>query len=334
MVASTSTVLPYKTYGECSTLSYAFHILKMLLKLPFFIGYAFIIRDSSKPVTRTIYDALIRCISTVPYNVVQRLTGTTKQQYNDWSKGDGYIEDVPGNTDAKLMWIGQKETERVILYVHGGGYIVSTIPSAAPFWSHVKNEVTKRLGHDGVGVAVFSYSLIPTGVFPIPLQQLIHAISHLTASGTHASQIYLVGDSAGGNLILQLLAHSFHPVPSVPQSDHIKFGGIYLMSPWVDLLGTTFTQHMPHAAGDSITPSALKMYLHMLDLPAGFFHGLNQRILVSYGGRETLRDSIKLVLDVDGVHDDPYQNFNIFGARPKGALTATIIAWLVSSLSK
>ncbi len=136
------------------------------------------------------------------------------------------------------------------------------------------------------------------------------------------------------------------------------------MSPWVDLLGMSFAPDMPYAAGDILAPSTLKswgnialadvppeqrMYVQMLDLPWDFFKGLDegQRVLVSYGGREVLRDSIKVfcerhferrenvrvVCDVDGVHDDPLQDFNMFGASPGGELTAVIVDWLVESMS-
>ncbi|KAF8987478.1 hypothetical protein BDZ89DRAFT_1087709 [Hymenopellis radicata] len=142
-------------------------------------------------------------------------------------------------------------------------------------------------------MAVLSYSLIPEGIFPTPLKQLLQTISHLVERGTPASEIYLVGDSAGANLILQLFAHGLHPIPCVPQtiSPETKFGGVYLMSPWVDPLGETFAPSMPHAAADIFYPAMYKlfgtmaligvppeqrMYMQMIELPAGFFDNLNQ----------------------------------------------------------
>ncbi|KAF9045991.1 alpha/beta-hydrolase [Hymenopellis radicata] len=313
-------------------------------------------RDGTKPLSRVLNDALLRCATAMPHRVVQRFIGTAVKVYKDWAKDEAYVEDV-GADSAKLLWIGKKKTERVVLYVHGGAFIIPTIAGALPFWSYVKGEVAKRLGHDELGIAVFSYTLLPAGVFPTPLKQLIDAISHLEATGTSPSQLYLVGDSAGGNLILQLLAHRLRPIPSIPRSLATqRFGGIYLMSPWVDLLGMSFAPDMPYAAGDILTPSTLKswgsiqrMYVQMLDLPQDFFKGLDagQRILVSYGGREVLREAIKVfcerhfegrenvrvVCDVNGVHDDPLQDFNMFGASPGGELTVAIVDWLVESMS-
>ncbi|KAF8900369.1 Alpha/Beta hydrolase protein [Mucidula mucida] len=300
----------------------------------------------------------------MPYSIIQRVVGETLPVYNDWAKGESCIEPIPDIAGANLLWIGEKKTECVILYVHGGGYGMPYLAGALPFWRYVKDKVTERVRSDRIGMAVFSYSLIPEGIFPTPFKQLIQAIVYLVESGTPPSNIYLVGDSAGANLILQLLAHSLQPIPDVPRSvsPDTKFGGIYLMSPWVDPLGDTFTPSMPHATEDIFYPDAYKMfgtialigvppaqrmYMQMIEFPEGFFRDLKQNMLVSYAGRETLRDSIKLfyerhlqgkenvslAFDKDGIHDDPYANFNMFGARPKGELTAAIIDWLAKSLS-
>ncbi len=93
--------------------------------------------------------------------------------YKDWAKDEAYVQDVSPES-AKLLWIGKKETRRVILYVHGktlgywsviadsrmagGAFIIPAIAGALPFWSYIKGKVTQRLGRDELGIAVFTYS--------------------------------------------------------------------------------------------------------------------------------------------------------------------------------
>ncbi len=55
-------------------------------------------------------------------------TGTARQKYNDWYNGDGYVEDVLVNTNARLVWIGQKKNERVLLYRYVHGKLFLGIP--------------------------------------------------------------------------------------------------------------------------------------------------------------------------------------------------------------
>lgn len=55
-------------------------------------------------------------------------------------------------------------------------------------------------------------------------------------------QIFIAGDSAGGNLTLSLLCHLLHPHPKVPESLHIKLSGplagALLISPWAKFKAT------------------------------------------------------------------------------------------------
>jgi len=70
---------------------------------------------------RTIGMAVLRyTFHRIPINQLQFLVGDSLQTYGSWTK----YNDVPStidclDMDTKLLWIGQKRTDRVILYLHG-----------------------------------------------------------------------------------------------------------------------------------------------------------------------------------------------------------------------
>ncbi|VDC03389.1 unnamed protein product [Peniophora sp. CBMAI 1063] len=77
-------------------------------------------------------------------------------------------------------------------------------------------------------------ALAPKASFPSQLRQAIAALAYLLAQGTKASNIVLVGDSAGGNLILQLVSHILHPMAGLPPPPILSkpLAAIVLVSPW------------------------------------------------------------------------------------------------------
>ena len=94
-------------------------------------------------------------------------------------------------------------------------------------------------------------ALVPEHPFPKQLHQTIAAIQHLLDLGVSPSNIIIGGDSAGGNLALQLASQLLHPHPSLPtihlpshastetdvNSSEVfpeAFGGMLLISPWLE----------------------------------------------------------------------------------------------------
>lgn len=80
--------------------------------------------------------------------------------------------------------------------------------------------------------------LVPKADFPHQLAQASLAVSHL-CKDRPASHIHLAGDSAGGNLVIQILSHLIHPLPSIKPllSLQGKLGSAVMISPWARLTG-------------------------------------------------------------------------------------------------
>lgn len=120
-------------------------------------------------------------------------------------------------------WIAPKSQKLngVILYLHGGGYVLGDIDYAKGFG-------TTLSALANIKVFCAAYRLAPEFPFPAALDDALVAYKYLLDSGYSANQIILCGESAGGGLILSLtlkLKELSLPLPS----------GIIAISPWCDL---------------------------------------------------------------------------------------------------
>ena len=94
-------------------------------------------------------------------------------------------------------WLGPPNSaeQRVLLYLHGGGFI-SHMPSAYRVFA-------RRLGAAlGAGVLLPDYRLAPEHPFPAGTDDCLDAYCWLLSQGFDAKRIVIAGDSAGGNLTL------------------------------------------------------------------------------------------------------------------------------------
>ncbi|KIJ96222.1 hypothetical protein K443DRAFT_682448 [Laccaria amethystina LaAM-08-1] len=300
---------------------------------------------------------------------LQYVGGTTLGVYKAWVKKKKLpitVEEL--GEDTRLLWVGPKQTKRVVLYFHGGGYILPLQDFSLRFWRYVQLELQKR--DCDVGFAILNYSLYPVASFPTPMRQATLVLDHLLALGVHPSNLQIVGDSAGGNLILQLISNLLHPLdPSIKIQTPLKspIRGVYLMSPWVhihaddaaystnrdsDLLAPSFVLAFGQAIKDDV-PISQRPYFQPSSAPSSWFddiHTVVDRILLTAGDVEIFRDDIthfskvlakgkghfRYVTQEHGIHDDPFYDF-LFSETPAaeelGTLTPLIIDWLESGFS-
>ena len=208
---------------------------------------------------------------------------------------------------------------------------------------------------------------MPDATFPHQLKQGSAAIKHLIKSGARASDIFLVGDSAGGAFQHQIWSHILHPHPDVePLVLDAPLGGSYLMSPWsslsdrkgriaaldkakLDIL-TAMCANWGERILKDISPSDLP-YVDANSAPEGWYKDLDKvavsRVLTSAGGVEVLRDEIleqhetlkkhhpraEIYVQDYGVHNDPYWDIFLRDFRVID-LTKKIIDWLQVGLSE
>jgi epsilon-lactone hydrolase len=138
-----------------------------------------------------------------------------------------------GGVDGIEVTIEGTAAENVILYFHGGVYVIGTAIASVPLVS----EVVRRAGAKAI---TLDYRLAPENPYPAAVDDAKAAYEGLLAQGIDAGQIALAGESAGGGLAaatLLALREAGTPLPS----------GAFLMSPYADLTlsGETLADRQP-----------------------------------------------------------------------------------------
>ncbi len=136
-------------------------------------------------------------------------------------------------------WIAppQADTRRVILYLHGGGYVSGSVA--------VHKLLCVALAQaTGMRLLLPEYRLAPENPFPAALEDALSAYRWLLAQGVAPADIIVAGDSAGGGLSLAMalaLRGTGEPLPAA----------IVCISPWADLK-LTGASHRTKAKADPI----------------------------------------------------------------------------------
>ena len=144
-----------------------------------------------------------------------------------WTYEKLIIEDVP----VERLAPPHPKTRRVFLQLHGGGYM-GGLTNLYRAFAIRQEEYT-----DAAEVYCVEYRLAPPYVYPAALEDAAAVYQGLLARGISPEDIILFGDSAGGNLAVELaiyLRDEGIPQPAV----------LVLASPWADF---------EHKAGTSRT---------------------------------------------------------------------------------
>ena len=106
---------------------------------------------------------------------------------------DGDLGGVPA------QWISGKgnREDGIALYIHGGGFVTGSSAARKGFTFYVAGKL-------GLNVVSIDYRLAPEYPFPQGAEDCLTAYSALLSHYT-ADKIVLLGESAGGNLVLSLL---------------------------------------------------------------------------------------------------------------------------------
>ncbi|KAJ7699595.1 Alpha/Beta hydrolase protein [Mycena rosella] len=355
-------------YGQLP-LTRVLGIVVVLLPLPAVLIWTVLTKSHAsynkhRSVKRIVGDSIVR-YSTHYLQIpqLQYLLGTTFGVYRTWANKAHLplVIDELGD-DARLLWISPKRLDHVILFLHGGGYVLPVADFYLSFWKYVQRELEKR--DIGVGVAVLQYSLAPMANFPTPLNQARLALEFLVAAGVKPANLQITGDSAGGNLVLQLFSQMLHPRSGVPEI-HLTapLRGAFLMSPWV-VLTTDSQSYSDHDGIDLFTKECLAStgdivlagfsgadgqnaaFAQPARAPESWFKnvdGIVERVLVTAGGAECMYDDItefvegfkkhhrdvEFAVQPGGLHEDPFLDF-LIGEKKLGVLTPRIVDWIAA----
>jgi epsilon-lactone hydrolase len=136
------------------------------------------------------------------------------------------------------------EDENVILYFHGGVYVIGYAAATVP----LVGDLVRRTGTKAI---TLEYRLAPEHPYPAAVEDARAAYEGLLAQGVAPGQIALAGESAGGGLAVALLLalrEAGVPLPSCA----------YLMSPYVDLTLSGETLAAKREVDPLLTPEGLR----------------------------------------------------------------------------
>lgn len=136
-------------------------------------------------------------------------------------RGVDYLETTADGVPA--MWAVPKRCieDRVLLSLHGGGYVTGSIYTHRKLFAHIAKAI-------GCRALLVEYRRAPEHVHPAQLDDVMTVYSWLLKQGIAPGHISVVGDSAGGALALSMMLRARDEGRPRP-------GASMLLSPWVDM---------------------------------------------------------------------------------------------------
>lgn len=198
-----------------------------------------------------------------------------------------------GGVPAEWIAADGASDERVLCYLHGGGYCIGSANTHRNLAAHLSRT-------SGARVLNVDYRLAPEHAFPAAVEDATAAYRWLRSEGYDPGAMAIGGDSAGGGLTIATLValrDAGDPLPAAA----------VVLSPWVDLeitgeSATTKADDDPIIHPDGLkqyadaylagqearTPLASPLYADLSGLPP---------LLIHVGGREVLLDDSRRLAD-------------------------------------
>lgn len=213
------------------------------------------------------------------------------------------FDTVTGIRDSQLRWFveapNRTETDPVILYFHGGGYIWGLFPQ----FLRVLEEIYEGVNSPNLSILMLDYTLTENEKFPYQLKE---AAAVYNALLTTTSNIILLGDSSGAHLAIELLAHMRRPFPTVPKLPlNTAVKALAALSPWVDWNVNSTDAKLYNMMGIEACSNETFLKSRRVnigtdtDLP--WTKVLPPDVFVTYGETEPLRASIEKFIEIAGI---------------------------------
>ncbi|MBP5491427.1 MAG: alpha/beta hydrolase [Clostridiales bacterium] len=178
---------------------------------------------------------LVRTVRTVNFMTGKTCSEAEIKRHRKLAEWAGRLATPKGNVERKRFCIGivhceefrpvlSHNSDYVILYCHGGGYVSGGLDYAA-------NLSVKLAMATGFTVYSFAYRLAPEHPYPAAVEDVNAVWTYLMENVAQADHVLLAGDSAGGNMALCLTQRLISEGKPAPRE-------LILFSPWTDMTGT------------------------------------------------------------------------------------------------
>ncbi len=124
---------------------------------------------------------------------------------------------------AEWLIPGGAPDHKLLLYWHGGAYVMGSCDSHRPFVSHIARAA-------GIRALLPEYRLAPEHPFPAAIEDAVGVYRSLLQQGFEPANIAVAGDSAGGGISVAMLVSLREAGDPLP-------GALVLLSPLLDLSG-------------------------------------------------------------------------------------------------
>jgi len=142
-------------------------------------------------------------------------------RYAKVPKGITIKEQIIEGVKSEWLIPSGADSGKVILYVHGGGYVSGSCSDHRAF-------VSKFAQNTGVTNLVYEYRLAPEHPFPAAIEDSVRIFEWILSLGFEPQNIMMAGESAGGGLCLAILLALKERNIALPIA-------AVAISPWTDL---------------------------------------------------------------------------------------------------
>jgi len=202
-------------------------------------------------------------------------------------EGTEYTTVNAHNVPAEWVSCGKVASERVFLFIHGGGYYRGSVAASRATAARISAASTIRC-------LSIDYRLAPENIFPAAVDDTFVAYKWLVDQGFVPNNIVVGGMSAGGGLALALLL-------KLKEINDLQPAGAVLMSAWTDMTQSGQTMH--NNAG--VDPIISKAYLdRMARLYLGGASFKNKFASPLFGNLEALPPMLVQVGSAETMLDD------------------------------
>jgi len=162
-------------------------------------------------------------------DVVYKRAKGARHPFSRFDTPDGwsYEKFTVDGVKVELLDNPNAKTNRVVLHLHGGGYILPLDNG------HRNLGMVQGVLADAAQVYLLDYRITPQNVYPAALEDTVKVYREILRQGVAPENIIVTGDSAGGNLALELSLYLKQNKMAQPKC-------LVLISPWA-----TMTTNLP-----------------------------------------------------------------------------------------